>query len=71
MLAGIAYEPGSTEFFVRFRDGKVYHYHGGQDTPMIVSDILFSPSQGKAFNVIKSSLPFWQLTETDTPEFHA
>lgn len=74
LLAGISYEPGHTSFYAHFVNGEIYHYDSGEDTPAILTDILFdSDSQGKAFSDFKKAgLPYRKLdtAERESMDFH-
>lgn len=50
-LQAIAYEPGATSFYIQFHNDEWYKYSA---TPDHITNIMFSLSQGHAFNMFKS-----------------
>lgn len=67
-LAGIAYELEAPYFYAQFVNGAVYRYDIGSESgaQAVISAVLFSESQGKAFNdLVKGGLFKYEKVEGD------
>lgn len=63
-MTGVAYEPGSTKFYLLFGASSCYEYDGGQDVDHHILHILFDPeSQGSAARSETSMLPYRKLEQ--------
>lgn len=68
-LAGIGCDPDSGEVVVQFTNGKFYRYFGVPSE--VVLSVLFSDSQGAAFNkFIKNGMYPFEAVEGDELEVH-
>ena len=72
-LVGIAYTPGESFFYVKFKRGDVYWYDCADefDAAQVITDILFAESQGAALQKAVHGLPFVKVEDPTTLEFHA